>query len=105
LAPRFNISAYKSSIRKMNAAEFTRSKYEWKQKLMKSKANSDRALCIIEMIERLEIRRHQHLEDAQGWLLHVTQLRLRAIHKADICRRAIVRLTNYFNNLVNEIQL
>lgn len=75
------------------------SKSEFQKRFDQVVINYNKGLKILEAIEYFSKKRERHLEDSRTWLLHFDGPKQRMIHSADICQRAINRLTESFNLL------
>lgn len=75
------------------------SKSEFQKRFDQVVINYNKGLKILEAIEYFSKKRERHLKDSRTWLLHFEIQKQLMIHKADICQRAINRLTESFNLL------
>lgn len=77
----------------------------FKQRLASAKEETEKALAILDLIERAEKRMKNELHNANTFGYWFNSIRESCLHKAEISRMAMERLKNYYNILISEIQL
>ena len=71
-----------------------------------SQYRHQKMIDILDMLRVAEERHAKHIREAKSELaLMVPQIRQQAIHKADISKRAHLRLQQYYTNLLNDTSL
>lgn len=87
------------------AIDIVASKQEFDMKVSKTHLQLEKVESVFGLILRARHRHKNEIKTALTYGASSEQIRKRAIHRADISRRAINRLSEHFNNLVMEIQL